>query len=317
VRAVTKAALAAGTAGAAAMAYAVERSARRRWQVPEQSLAAAGRTMPADVADHFVAVSDGGRIHVVERGSGPAVVLLHGIWLGVGIWAPQLRRLGDDHRVLALSARGHGQSRAGEEGYSFERMATDLIEVLEALGVDDAVVCGHSMGGMVAQLAALDHAAELGRRTRRLVLVSTSPRPFPPSPLSALTLSGFVAALGRAERQATGPVPEPLAVWGARASFGSHPAPADVELTRRMVDGMAPAALAGILPHLFAFDAADRLSSLELPTDVVVGDRDVLTPPRTARALVRRIPDARLHLLAGCGHMAMLEREEEVCRILA
>jgi pimeloyl-ACP methyl ester carboxylesterase len=90
-----------------------------------------------------------------------------------------------------------------------------------------------------------------------------------------------------------------------------------VQLLCGMVDSMSPGALAELLPHLFAFDVRDRLGSMALPVDVVVGTRDVLTPPRTARGIVQRVPGARLTLLPGCGHMVMLERAEALCDLVA
>jgi len=86
------------------------------------------------------------------------VVLVHGITLGVAVWAHQLRHLAPGHRVIAIGQRGHGQSLAGTQGYSLERMAEDLAELLESLEVRDATVVGHSLGGMVAQLLALHHS---------------------------------------------------------------------------------------------------------------------------------------------------------------
>ena len=308
-----RAAALATTVAAAVGAYALEQAHARRWQVGEEALEAAGLTLPADVRHRFVETSDGGRVHVVERGEGPATVLVHGVMLGVGVWAPQLRRL--PGRVIAVSLRGHGQSRAGSEGYGIERLAGDLVEVLAALDVRDAALVGHSMGGMAVQLAAVAGGAELAR-VRRLVLVATSAAPALPAPLVGLASAGAVRALGSAERMGRGPLPKSTTVWASRLSFGQDPAPADVELTRAMLDAMSPSALAGLLPGLLAFDARDRIGAIALPTDVVVGSRDVLTPPRTARAIAARVPGAVLTVLKGCGHMVMLERADELCRIL-
>ncbi|MGH8980760.1 MAG: alpha/beta fold hydrolase, partial [Acidimicrobiales bacterium] len=160
-------------AAAGAAGYVAERAVARRWRAPAGAIAAAGRTMPADIRHHFVETSDGGRIHVTERGEGQPVVFLHGITLGVATWAPEFRAFGG--RSVAIAFRGHGQSRAGRDGYSFGRLGADVLEVLEAIGVEDAVLVGHSMGGMVAQLLAADRPAELSRVVRRLVLVATSP----------------------------------------------------------------------------------------------------------------------------------------------
>lgn len=306
------AALGAGVAGGTGLLYLLQRSAAARWRVGPQELAASGLSLPPDLRHHFVATSDGGRVHVVERaagpGGGPTCVLVHGIMLGVATWAPQLRDM--DGRIIAVSQRGHGQSRAGTEGYTFERLAADLHEVLGALDVRDAVLVGHSMGGMVAQLLALSRPAELALHVRRLVLVATSPGPVLTSPFAAFASAAAARALTGAERRGRGPLPKSATVWGARISFGASPSPAQVELMRSMLDAMSPGALAELLPHLLTFDVRSRLEGIRLPVHVVVGSRDVLTPPRTARAISERVPGAALTVLPGCGHMVMLERAE-------
>ncbi len=308
----------AGVAAGLGLAYAVQRTATLRWQVGADELAAAGRTLPGDLRHHFVAVSDGGRIHAVERGGAgieaPTVVLVHGICLGIATWAPQLRGLGG--RVVAVSQRGHGQSQAGADGYRFDRLGTDLLEVLDALDVRDAVLVGHSMGGMIAQLLAVTRPEELAGRVRRLVLVATTPGPLLTAPFSAFITAGTGRVLAAAERRGRGPFPSSLSIWAARTAFGARPSPADIQLLCWMLDAMSPAALAELLPHLLAFDVRERLGSVSLPTHAVVGTRDVLTPARTSRAIAARIPGARLTTLPGSGHMVMLERAEALCDLL-
>lgn len=310
------AAAGAGIAGGASLLYLLQRAAAGRWRVRAEELARAGLSLPPDVRHHFVSTSDGGRVHVVERGQGgPTYVLVHGIMLGVAAWVLQLRSL--EGRVIAVSQRGHGQSRAGTGGYSFERLAADLCEVLAELDVKDAVLVGHSMGGMVAQLAALSRADDLSRHVRRLVLVGTSPGPVVASPFAAFAGAAAARALSGAERRGRAPLPKSATVWGARVSFGASPSPAQVQLMRGMLDAMSPGALAQLVPHLLAFDVRSRLGAVTLPVHVVGGSRDVLCPPRTARAIAGRVPGARLTLLPGCGHMVMLERAETLCDLLS
>ena len=308
------AAIGTGLATAAGLAYVLERAGARHYRATEEALAKAGRTLPADLRHHFVAMSDGGRVHAVERGEGPTTVLVHGITLGVGTWAPQLRGL--PGRVIAVSQRGHGQSRAGGEGYGFDRLGTDLLEVLAVLEVRDAVVVGHSMGGMVVQQLAVERPEDLARHARRLVLVATGPGPVAPARLGGLATAGAIRALAAAERRGQAPLPQSVSVWAARSAFGAAPSPADVTLLRGMLDAMSPSALSGLLPHLLAFDVRDRLASIGFPVHVVVGTRDLLTPPRTARAITARVPGASLTVLRGCGHMVMLERPDELAAVV-
>lgn len=296
-------------AGVAGYRHAVRR-AGARWRPGE---GAACLRMPDDVTEHLVPVDDGGSIHVVERGAGPPLVLVHGITLDVATWIPQLERLASEHRVIAIGQRGHGRSTAGSGGYSLERLADDLMAVLEALDVSGAVLVGHSMGGMVSQLLAVREPVRLRRHVDALVLVATAPGPLVPS-LAGGVLAAVAA--GRLGRSATLFSSEDLGSLATRVSFGADPRPLDVALASSMVSCMSPAALAALIGPLLAFDVHRRLDSIELPTWVVVGTRDVLTPPRMARALVRSIRGAELVVLARCGHMVMLERPEELCDLL-
>jgi pimeloyl-ACP methyl ester carboxylesterase len=311
-------------AGVAAAAvgggYVLARHARR-WQADPEDLEAAGLVLPRDVVHHQVPTSDGGSLHVVERGFGHPLVLVHGVMLGVEIWAPQFRRLSGHRRVLAVGQRGHGSSVAGDGGYSMARLADDLLEVLARLEVSDAVLVGHSMGGMVALVSAVDRARELRRHVRSLVLVGTSAGPLVPGAARGLVGAAVAGAasrgLRRSERRGQPILPgQELGAWLARVSFGARPGAAEVALTRAVLDRMSPGAMAALLGPLLAYDVHRRIHVVDLPTRVVVGTRDVLTPPAMARAITREIPGAELEVLAGCGHMVMLERAEELGDLL-
>lgn len=308
-------------AGAAAGAgYALARRSRE-WRAGPAALEAGGLTLPDDLDHRHVAVSDGGSVHVVARGHGPPVVLVHGVTLGVEVWAPQLRRLAAGHQVVAVGQRGHGSSVAGDAGYALERLADDLLEVLAALRVSGAVLAGHSMGGMVTQLLAVRRPDELRRHVAALVLVATAAGPMVRGPAAGTVGAGVAAAAGRrlrrAERRGQALLPrDAFGAWLARASFGARPGAAEVALARDVIDRMSPAAMAGLLGPLLAFDVHRRLGEIDLPTTVVVGTRDLLTPPRQARVVARAIPGAVLEVLPGCGHMVMLERPAELCDLL-
>ncbi len=235
----------------------------RRWSASADELTAAGLSMPSDLEHHFVTTDDGGRIHVVEAGRGPTIVLLHGVTLSVGVWARQFRDLPGTHRVIALDLRGHGQSIGGPGGYSFERLADDLVAVLEHLEVTGAVVVGHSMGGMVLQLAALRRRDALHRHVAGLVLLATDSGPAIPGPvgrpMGVVTARVAWRAARFAERRGKGvSAGSDLATWGARACFGAHPRATDVELVRSISTAVTPRAMAELLGPLLRIRHAHR-----------------------------------------------------------
>ena len=170
-------AVALGAGAAAAAGWTVQHRLAARAVATADDIAREGLTLPDDVVHHDIEVDDGGRIHVVERGTGPAIVLLHGIMLRSDLWAHALRDLSPHHRVIAIDLRGHGKSVPGRAGFSAARCdrtgrdrwpawrpwpppgrdrrgsagwPSDVTAVLDALEVDHAVVVGHSMGGLVA-----------------------------------------------------------------------------------------------------------------------------------------------------------------------
>ncbi len=312
---------AAATALAAGGAFVAQRHWTRRWRATEEALASAGLRMVNDLTHHDVATGDGGMIHAVELGAGPPIVLVHGVTLSGAVWVRQFTALADRHRVIAIDQRGHGPSVAGSDRYTFDRLARDTLDVLDSLAVVDAVLVGHSMGGMVSLIAALDDPDLVAQHVAGLVLVATTAGPVTGVPLWPLVTGRMTALTARtlasAERRGWGLLPgEDLASWAIRLAFGSRPTALDLELTRSLTSAMSPSAMADLLVSLVGYDVRARLGEIRLPTRIVAGSRDVLLPPFHARRMAAAIPDAVLRVLPGCGHMVMLERPDELNGLL-
>jgi predicted alpha/beta-fold hydrolase len=140
-----------GAAAAASAGWVVQhRRVRHALGEAEAGAADEGLVLPRDLVHHEVVTDDGARLHVVERGSGPAIVLLHGLMLSSGLWVHQLSDLAERHRIIALDQRGHGRSTTGDRNVGVETLADDVRSVLHALDVRQCLLVGHSMGGMVA-----------------------------------------------------------------------------------------------------------------------------------------------------------------------
>jgi len=339
-RVVAGAALGAGAALAAG--WAAQHRLATRTVVSDQDLEAEGLVLPDDVVHHVVEADDGGRIHVVERGRGTPLVLLHGFMLSSATWVHQFQDLADHHRVIAVDLRGHGQSEPGADGFSarradrgaprgaavqprspgIRRMADDVRSVLEALDVEHAVVVGHSMGGMVAlQLVPEMPSAELHRRVAGLVLVSTTAGPFSRVPgyarMARAAGPASSLALSLAGRAGVTALPaQDLRWWVTRTGFGADAPRPQIRFVERLHTSTAPATLAQLLPSLAMFDVSHAIGTVDVPVLVVVGSHDRLTPPRHARRMAAALAQAQLVELPRCGHMPMLERRREFSRLL-
>lgn len=276
--------------------------------------------LPEDVEHHYVATADGGSLHVVSRGSGRPLVLVHGITLQAGVWSPQLHRLADRYRVLAVDVRGHGGSRAGDDGFGRKVAARDLATVIEHFDLHGAVVVGHSMGGMILMEFAGQSPELLEQRVAGLVFMDTAAYEILPRPVLPIA-----QALGRrvTRRLDSGrPVPQgnlgddDLSWFVTRLAFGSRPPGRAVDQTRRYVQAVPQSTALPSWIDLLYHDAREALAATRTPSLVLVGSRDLLTPVFAARRVARLLPGARLEVVAGAGHQLMQERPAEVARLL-
>ncbi len=297
-------ALALGLAGVAAggTALAAFRAARkyRNLELDMSELALAD-----DITRINVTVDDGATIHGVEAGKGRPIVLLHGVTLSVKTWPYQLRTLSEEYRVIALDARGHGDSKSDLNGFSMERLASDVAQVFAQLDLRDAIVVGHSMGGMMTQQMCLDFPDLARERIAGTILLSTAAAPAASVPGGAR----FTRSLK--PRGVVGSRSLPAAEIGyaiARLALGAHPDPRFVAHTRDMSGAVPPQIAAQVLPFVVGFDVRHRLRDYPVPALVINGSRDLLTPPRVGRELARRIPGAHYEVVEGGGHMLMMER---------
>lgn len=272
--------------------------------------------LPGDVVHHELESRDGGVIHAIEKGSGQPLVLLHGITLRSDVWAPQFHQMTDRFRVIALDLRGHGRSTAGTHGFGLARVADDLATLLDQMDLRDAIVVGHSMGGMTVMQFCADHPDVLDQRVAGLVFVATrAHQVFPPvvgGPLRSLVGRGqAVVDSGR-------PLPArtQLNERVTRLAFGERPSARAVSIVAEMGQSMDPAALLPSVDQMFDHDARTALRKTATPSMVVVGTRDLLTPVPSSRHLARLLPDSDFVVLPRAGHQLMQERPDELAEVV-
>jgi pimeloyl-ACP methyl ester carboxylesterase len=299
-------ALALGVAGlGAGVAAAAAYSAARRHR--DDVLDLSELALPDDVEKLAVTVDDGTTIHGITVGSGQPIVLLHGVTLSVATWPYQVAALRKEFRVIALDARGHGLSKFVGAVSGLDRLASDVAQVFAQLDLRDAIVVGHSMGGMMTQQMVLDYPELARERIAGTILLSTAAAPGQGVPFARSTTRRWRpgTAIGR--------VALPAGEVGyafARLALGAKADPRYVAHTRNMTGGTHPHTLSHVLPHVVGFDVRSRLKDYAVPALVITGSRDLLTPPRVGRELARRIPGAEFEVVPGAGHMLMMERAE-------
>ena len=267
--------------------------------------------LPDEVSRQVVEVDDGGRIEVFESGHGPAIVLLHGMGLSADIWARQFPALSGRHRVVAWNQRGCGGSTAGSGGYGLARLVDDLLAVLEALDVHDAVLVGHSVAGMVAVEAAVTRSEALSARVTGLVLASTTGGTVPAIGSSKVKDALFGTVLAAEERWHPSTRMPGMTRMGAWFSFGrGNGEPDELALVRRATESADPAAGPEQMRLMMTYDARGRYDAIGLPVRVAAGTWDSFLPAKHAELLADSIPGAVLVPFPKSGHMLMLEQPD-------
>jgi len=223
---------------------------------------------------------------------GPTLVLVHGAGGTRLHWPAELRRL-PGATVYTLDLPGHGRSR-GEGRDTIECYAEAVVAFLHAVGIEQAVAVGHSMGGAIAMTLALDFADCVAG----LVLVATGARLRVAPAILEGVRSDFEGAVELITRFA----------WSPEAP------PALAELGRQSFLETGPDVLLGDFTACDRFDVVERLREIKTPTLVIAGTADQLTPVKYARFLTEHIPGARCVIIEGAGHMVMLERSAEVAK---
>jgi pimeloyl-ACP methyl ester carboxylesterase len=228
-------------------------------------------------------------LHHVERGSGRALLLVHGVMITGEMFEPVLDRLAASHRVIVPDLRGHGRSRRLPPPYSAARLAQDLVDLLDHLGVDATDVVGYSQGGAVAQQLALDHPA----RCRRLVL--------------ACTYAYNMATLR--ERLEGHAAPLLIRLLGMPRFARLVIAHGLKRVERSRADWVAAligrqdtALMIAAWREAMRFDSRPRLGAIRCPTLVLAGGVDTAVPMHHARQLHEGIPGSRLVVLEDGDH---------------
>ncbi len=238
----------------------------------------------------------------------PIVVLLHGFPLNSAMWMPQIEALQSEWRVIAPDARGVGSSDLGQGQYTMELLVDDLFAVLDGTSEDRPVVAvGLSMGGYIL-LRALEREPD---RFRGVVLCDTRSAPDG-------NAGKLARAVGVRRIREEGLAPFAHDFLGAvlAPDTGVRRPGLRQELQRLILEN-SPVGVSGqLLAMVSRTDTTDFLSRIGVPTLVMVGSADRLTPPAVGREIAGRIPNSVFVEIAGAGHLSSIESPVEFNRVL-
>lgn len=295
--------------GGLVTAAVVRSRSGRGWADGDDPCGPEGLALP-EGTERIVTTDDGAELVVFEAGprKGPSVVLPH-CWTGTKeVWAPVARRLvAAGHRVVLYDQRGHARSTLGSGTMDVDRLGEDLLAVLATVPGGDLVLAGHSMGGMTIQALAANHPEVIRDRVRGVVLVATASRSLPmlaPRVPAAI----FNAVVG--ERASKAMARRGLAA--TRRSHGQRAHRAHVQATHDAFVATPGAVRAGFLVAMARMDYRAGLAGIPVPTTILVGTHDRLTPMARARELHAGIAGSELIVLPGLGHMLPLEAPDEI-----
>jgi 3-oxoadipate enol-lactonase len=248
-------------------------------------------------------------MNYAERGlpQGIPVVFIHGFPFSHLMWEPQMKALPNHFRAITYDIRGHGESSVGDGQYSIEFFVDDLLGLLDHLVIDKAILCGLSMGGYIA-LRAYELFPD---RIRGLVLCDTK------SEADTNEAKLKRSAIVRTVKTAGVPVfaDDFANLVFARQSFQTHPD--IIENMKSVMRANSPLGISGAALALgIRTDTTPILSQIKVPTLILVGAEDALTPPAVAEAMQKQIPGAEIHIIPAAGHMSNLENPAEFNRHL-
>ena len=320
----------AGAAVGVGAGLAAQRSAVRRRRLNDTEAGEAFGKRRGE-RQRTIELPDGATLFVEEVGpkSKRGAVFIHGSALRTDVWHYQLDGIGD-HRLVFYDLRGHGLSQPkGERRYNIATLVDDLLTVIEDAGLEEVVLVGHSVGGMIALDLCSSRADLLGTTIKGVVCVNTTHRP------AYETVTGG-AAIARVERVLRHPM-DALGTYHHRvdrlrkiikpsnslfmavsfAAFGPHASARQVDFTYDMLAETPTDVLFDLFRAYRDYDVTELLADVTVPVLVVTGTHDRITVPGASQFLAENLPKAQLEVFDDCGHMTMLERHREFNTMLA
>jgi 3-oxoadipate enol-lactonase len=233
------------------------------------------------------------------RENAPVVMLSHSLACSLAMWDPQMEALRAGYRVLRYDTRGHGGSEAPAGAYTLEQLGADALGLMDALDIDKVHWVGLSLGGMIGQCLALNHAGRL-----HLVTLSDTMAALP---------EGAPAIWGprieTARSQGMTALAEPtLQRWFTPPYLEKNPP--QVERIRELIVSTPVDGFTGCCEAILGLNYLNRLSAVGVPALIIVGKDDFGTPVAASEAMQAQIPGSQLVVLDDAAHLSNIEQAE-------
>lgn len=249
-------------------------------------------------------VVNGNEVYWVDVGESDArpIVLIHGFPFSHEMWNPQIEAFAKQFRVIAYDLRGHGKSGVGDGQYVLEFFVDDLVGLLDRLKVGRAVLCGLSMGGYIA-LRTVERNPE---RVSGLILADTQAK----ADSNEAKLKR-AAALRSVKANGVNAYADSF-VKSVFAPQSLDSKSETVENIRRIIESNSSLGICGALLALVSrTDTTEMLAGINVPTLILVGEHDALTPPTASQEIHNKIPNSEIHLIPDAAHLSNLENPYE------
>lgn len=251
-------------------------------------------------------------IYYEVYGEGRPLMLIHGAWASHEWWRMQIPEFSKRYRVIALDVRGHGKSARLEKPTTVKKLAEDVDRVLTHLNVDEIVLIGWSMGGIISAQYYFDHPDKV----KGLILISSRLHKRPRMLIEAYLRSireMFTLFMDFADFEGFESLKyEDEVKKEVEKMFSPSTDPEIIKWAIEDLTNNRRRDYLNIVKTIARFDASDKLHMIKVPTLIIVGDKDERTPPEFSKKIHEKIPNSKLVIINGYGHYVLLERPDIV-----
>ena len=267
-------------------------------------------------AADYLETKDGAKIYFEDHGEGQPILLVHGWLCSSRFWQKNVPELAKEFRVITIDLRGHGNSAKTLAGHTVRQYARDVREVIEHLGLDDAVLVGWSLGGPVVLSYYQQYSGD--SRIKALGLIDSSPFPFSPEEWNSHALRNYNFDAMNASFAACAADPGKFALGFTNRIFRQTPSNADADWVVAEMVKTPPWIAVAIYSDFVMSDLASTLPAVNIPVIVFAGDSGVF-PKGIAmgKALAGRAPRGTCIAFEDAGHMPFYEQAQKFNAALA